>query len=410
MSESVSRVAMVSMHTAPDAPAGSADAGGMNVSILATSHELAARGVEVDLITRATDMAGSRLVAPGITLHSLAAGPRRPVPKNDLMHYADEFGEQLAGLAGRAGARYDVIHAHYWLSGLASLPVALELGIPFVQSYHTLAVMKNANLAPGDRPEPERRLWVESYLGNQADAIIAGSSAEVAAIMDEVRAPGDRLWIIPPGVDAEQFTPLRRDRAGATRERLGLPVGRPIVTVVGRVQPLKGQDLVLRALAEMNERPVLAIAGEATPGSDDYAEMLAEYAVSHGISRDVVFLGRLGREDIADLMAASALVLVPSHSETFGLVAIEAAASGTPAIGYRSGGLSESIDEGGSGILLDSRDPAEWAAAIGGLLGNPRRLMQLSTTARAFAEQFSWATAATSLLGIYAALGSRARH
>ena len=401
---------MVSMHTAPDAPAGAADAGGMNVAILATATELAARGVEVDLITRATDMAGVRLIAPGVTQHSLPAGPRRSMPKNDLMHYGDEFGEQLARLAGRGFARYDVIHAHYWLSGLAALPVALELGIPFVQSFHTLGVMKNAHLAIGDRPEPERRLWVEAYLGTQADAIIASSSAEVAAVMDEVHAPGDRVWIIPPGVDAARFTPERRDGADATRERFGLPTGRPLVTVVGRVQPLKGQDLAVRALAAIEgERPVLVIVGEATPGADGYAERLASLAVDLGVSADVVFLGRLGRDDVADVLAASALVLVPSHSETFGLVAVEAAASGTPSVGYRSGGLSESIDDGGSGILLDSRDPAEWAAAIAGLLRNPRRIMQLSTTARAFAEQFSWATAATSLLGIYAALRAKAQ-
>jgi D-inositol-3-phosphate glycosyltransferase len=401
---------MVSMHTAPDAPAGSADAGGMNVAILATATELAARGVEVDLVTRATDMAGVRLIAPGVTQHSLPAGPRRVVPKNDLMHYGDEFGEQLARLAGREVARYDVIHAHYWLSGLAALPVAIELGIPFVQSFHTLAVMKNAHLADGDRPEPERRLWVEAYLGSQADAIIASSSAEVAAVLDEVRAPGEKIWIIPPGVDAERFTPARRDTADETRARLGLPTGRPLVTVVGRVQPLKGQELAVRALAAIEgERPVLVIVGEATPGADGYAERVAELTVELGVSSDVVFLGRLGRDDVADVLAASALVLVPSHSETFGLVAVEAAASGTPAIGYRSGGLSESIDDGGSGILLDSRDPAEWAAAITGLLRNPRRLMQLSTTARAFAEQFSWATAATSQLGIYAALRAKAQ-
>lgn len=409
MPEQVSRVALVSMHTSPDAPAGSGDAGGMNVAMLATARELAARGVEVDLVTRATDTTSLKLIAPGVTLHSLPAGPRRPLPKNELMHYADEFGEQLARLAGRGTSRYDVIHAHYWLSGLAALPVALELGIPLVQSFHTLAVMKNAHLAQGDRPEPERRVWVEAYLGTQADAIIAGSSAEVGALLDDVRVPGDKVWVIPPGVDAERFTPARCGDAGALRQRLALPVARPIVSVVGRVQPLKGQELAIRAIAEIDadDRPVLVIAGEATPGAGGYAERLAELVMQLGLEHDVFFIGQQERDAVADLLAASALVLVPSHSETFGLVAIEAAASGTPTIGFRSSGLMESIDDGGSGILLDSRDPGEWAAAISGLLGNPRRIMQLSRTARGFAEQFSWGTAATSLLGIYAALGAR---
>ncbi|MDQ1526443.1 MAG: D-inositol-3-phosphate glycosyltransferase, partial [Microbacteriaceae bacterium] len=166
---------MVSMHTSPAATAGSGDAGGMNVSILATARQLAARGVEVDLLTRAVGAPMVTELADRITLRELAAGPPTELPKSRLREFADEFGEGVADLAGRRGTRYDLIHAHYWLSGIATLPVTLEFGIPLVQSFHTLAAMKNRVLAPGQPAEPEARVRSEMFLSNQAAAIVAGS-------------------------------------------------------------------------------------------------------------------------------------------------------------------------------------------------------------------------------------------
>lgn len=377
----------------------------MNVALLATAVELAARGVEVDLLTRAIGVPSATLIAPGVTLHTLEAGPRGDVPKNSLMEYADDFGEAVAQLADRSQSRYDVIHAHYWLSGIATLPVAIELGVPFVQSFHTLGAMKNRLLAPGDTPETEYRLRIESYLANQADAIVAGSSAEVASLIDYVGAPADRIWVVPPGVDASLFSPTRVASSTGVRARWSLPDDRPIVTVVGRIQRLKGQDLAIRALAAVaGQRPVLVIVGESTPGTEGYGSELRELVESLEVGSDVRFIGQVDRASLADLLAVSALTLVPSHSETFGLVALESAASGTPVIGSRSTGLVESIADGESGLLLGSRDPEEWAAGISGLLGDPGRLGELSTSAREHAERFSWATAAASLIGIYASL------
>lgn len=404
MTDAVRRVALVSMHTSPVAPAGSADAGGMNIALLATALELASRGVEVDLITRADGDPAATLVAPGVVLHELAAGRKGPVRKSRLVAYSDEFGEGVAGLA-RTAPPYDVIHAHYWLSGIASLPVAIELGIPFVQSFHTIGAMKNRRLAQGDRPEKEQRLRSETYLSHQADAVVASSSAEVASLIDYVGAPADKLWVVPPGVDTELFSPKRTASASLVRERYDIEAGRPIIAVVGRVQPLKGQDLAIRALATIEgQRPVLVVVGDPTPGAEDYGLALQSLADQLGVAADVRFVGSLDREALADVLAASALTVLPSHSETFGLVALESAASGTPVIGSRSTGLVESIADGESGLLLGNRTPEDWGAAIAGLLGNPMRLLQLSSTARAHAERFSWATSATSMLGIYASL------
>jgi D-inositol-3-phosphate glycosyltransferase len=406
------RVAMVSMHTSPTATAGSGDAGGMNVSILATAKGLAARGVRVDLLTRASGPPRVAEVAEGITLRELAAGPAAVLPKRVLPTVADEFGEAVAALARGADGGYDLIHAHYWLSGLATLPVAIEQGVPLVQSFHTLAAMKNRVLAPGQEAEPEARVRSEMYLANQAAAIVAGSAAEVTSLIDDVRASAERIWVIPPGVDVELFRPDRAVRGAERRMRgkLRLAGDRPVIVVAARIQPLKDQELAIRAFAEVHALrgwdPVLVLAGAETPGDEEYGRMLRSLAVSLGVSDDVRFVGALSRDDLADLFAMASLTLVPSHSETFGLVALESAASGTPVIGYRGGGLVEAIADGASGVLVDSRDPGEWASVIALLLSDPVQLERLQFSARHHALGFTWGATATALLGVYSALVS----
>jgi D-inositol-3-phosphate glycosyltransferase len=400
---------MVSMHTSPAATPGRGDAGGMNVAILALASALASRGIEVDLLTRASDTPIERQLSEGVMLRTLAAGAPIPMPKGRLVDVADEFGEAVATLVGRQAPRYDLLHAHYWLSGLATLPVAIELGLPFVQSFHTLGAMKNRELAPGDEPEPEGRLRGEAFLGSQADAIVAGSAAEVSALIDDLRAPPDRLWVIPPGVDTELFTPGRAANDSDVRKYLGLETGRPLLVVAGRIQPLKDQELAIRVLAEVHASrgwaPLLVIAGEAA--DNEYRRRLERVAADLGVAADVRFVGALDRETLADLLAAATLTLVTSHSETFGLVALESAASGTPVIGYRGTGLVESIADGESGILVDSREPRDWAVVASSLLDDAARLERLGISARAHAEGFTWATAAASLLGVYESLKRR---
>jgi D-inositol-3-phosphate glycosyltransferase len=346
---------------------------------------------------------GSR--SEGVVLHALAAGPPTPLPKNRLVDVADEFGEAVAALAGRPEPRYDLLHAHYWLSGLATLPVAIELGLPFVQTFHTLGAMKNRTLAPGDEPEREGRLRGEAFLANQADAIVAGSAAEVGTLIDDLRTPAERLWVIPPGVDTELFTPDRARNDAAVRENLGLPPGRPILVIAGRVQPLKDQELGIRILAELSmvaPSPVLVIAGEAA--DHGYRVRLQQSAIVHGVEPDVRFVGALDRETLADLFAAAECTLVTSFSETFGLVALESAASGTPVIAYRGTGLLESVGDGESGYLVDSRDPADWAAAILSHRADGARVAAMRRSARSFAEGFTWATSAASHLALYESL------
>jgi D-inositol-3-phosphate glycosyltransferase len=405
MSDGLRRIAMVSMHTSPaDAP-GRGDAGGMNVAILALATQLARRGVEVDLLTRASRAPEEVELADGVILRTIAAGPLSAIPKNRLVDVADEFGEAVAILAQRTAPRYDLFYAHYWMSGLATLPVAIELGLPLVQSFHTLGAMKNRSLAPGDEPESEGRLRGEAYLGNQADAIVAASAAEITSLIDDLHAPADRLWVIPPGVDTELFTPERMGNAGALRERLGLDPQRRLIVVVGRVQPLKDQELAIRVLAELRALvppSQLVIAGGASDAS--YLQHLRQLSESLGIAADVRFVGTLERETVADLFAAADLTLVTSHSETFGLVALESAASGTPVIAYRGTGLTESVREGESGYLVASRNPSDWARIIADHLSNAAAADAMRTSAREFAMGFTWALAAASHLALYESL------
>lgn len=400
---------MVAMHTSPAAQAGTGDAGGMNVAMLATAAELSIRGVEVDLITRALGQPTARELLPGVRIVSLAAGGSGALPRDRMPEHIDEFGEALATLARASDSAYDLVHAHYWLSGIAALPVCLELGIPLVQSFHTLAAMKDAAHIPGAAPEPVVRSRSETFIANQADAIVAASSAEATAIIDDVNGRADRTWIVPPGVDLGLFSP--RDAVAATRIRsvLELDPSRPLVVLAGRIQPLKGHELAIRSIAELRAMrgwaPLLVIAGETTPGEEPFEVELRELASELGVTEDIRFVGAVYHDRLAELLSAAHLTIVPSFTETFGLIAIESAACGTPVVGYRTGGLSESIDEGVSGLLLGSREPRYWATEIGNLIENDERREALGVTARVFAERFSWGAAAASLLGIYAGVG-----
>jgi D-inositol-3-phosphate glycosyltransferase len=401
------RIAMVSMHTSPAAQAGTGDAGGMNVVLLETARALVERGYEVDLLTRCTGRAETVELAPGLTLRALPAGGE--LPKEQLAEAADAFGEAVAELAGRRGSGYELLHAHYWLSGIATLPVALELGIPFVQSFHTLAVMKNRTLGAGEAPEPELRRRSERFLANQASAVVAGSRAEALAVLDDLGAPADQTWVVSPGVDTEMFRPrpAGEEDEVALRKSLRISAERPILTMAGRLQPLKGHELALRALAMLGglrNRPVLVVAGEPTPGQDSYLRGLEHLADNLGVRESVRFVGALDRQALSGLLASSALTLMPSRSETFGLVALESAACGTPVLASRSTGLAESVSDGHSGILLDGRDPGRWAQVVAALLGDPVRLAALARSARQHAQRHGWGDSADALVEVYTAL------
>ncbi|WP_440709228.1 glycosyltransferase [Herbiconiux sp. YIM B11900] len=377
------RIALVTLHTSPLEQPGQADAGGMNVYLVGVADALAARGHEVELLTRATDAAagatGIGTTPGGVPVRFLRAGPLAPIPKASLPALIPEFTRALVTLP-----RFDVVHSHYWLSGLAGLEAAAAWNAPHVLSLHTVAALKNERLAPGDRPEPAERLDAERMLVRASALTVAATSAERAAILRATGVDPDRVVGVPPGVDTALFHPPVPDAT---------PRGRASLLILARIQPLKGIELAIEALALVPapRRPRLVIAGGTSPGHADYADGLHRLAVERGVGEDVDFRAAVPRAEAARLLREASLLLAPSHSETFGLVALEAAASGTPVIAARSaGGLAEAVADRVSGVLLDGRSASAWASAIDALLQDPARLAVLSASAAEHAQAHSW--------------------
>lgn len=383
---------MISLHTSPGDEPGSGDAGGMNVVVRHQAVAMGAAGHEVDVITRrsSADQPSAASLAPGVTLRFLDAGPAEPVAKGRHEEFVEDFRSELARLP-----RYDVLHAHHWFSGMAALPLARELGIPHVQSFHSIAAESTTPLSHGERAESPGRLAGEARLAAESDAVVAISAAEADTAITRLGARPDRVSIVPPGVDGTLFQPLDGPRAG-----------RPTAVVAGRLHPLKGFDLAIETIAAVAPelRPELVIAGDVSVDYDRYAEELAALARDLGVADDVRFVGPQSRVGLATLFRKSTLVLVPSHSETYGLVALEAAASGVPTVVAASGGLREAVVDGETGIVIDSRDPQVWGAAVSSILGDPGRLAQLGSAARRRAERFDWQRSGDALVDVYRTL------
>lgn len=397
------RIGIVSLHTSPSQKPGQGDAGGMNVVVSEAALALHALGHEVTIATRATsDLPPGRSPLnhiDGPALIAIEAGSPL-LPKNDLLSVIPEFHAGLSELPEFTLA--DVIHSHYWLSGIAADSLIKSHKITHVTTLHTVGAQKNEYLRPGDTPEPKVRIDGERYLTQNA-FVVAGSQSELRGVHDGYGTPPIGSAVIHPGVDTALFAPRSLDSQSVASR----PFRR--ITVLGRVQPLKGQDLALEAFAcFVQQHPLLAhdvtltIAGEATPSQEAFLETLRHRAVGLGLS--VEFLPAQSRAEAAGLLADSDLVLVPSHSETFGLVALEAAACGTPVIAAHTTGLIEAVSEGQSGTLITGRDPRDWAAAIANVAANPLYRARFSIEARRHALQQSWSQHARSLELLYRSL------
>ncbi|MFC4243945.1 glycosyltransferase [Gryllotalpicola reticulitermitis] len=387
------RIGLVALHTSPlDAP-GQGDSGGLNVVVRALADELARAGHGVEVLTRATsdhDLGRVDTLDSGARVRFLEAGPAEPLAKEELPRVTDAFAQALAALP-----RFDVLHAHYWLSGRAALAVAHDTRAAHVLSLHTLAAVKNARLAPGDSPEPQQRIDVERMLSARSDAVIASTRSERDAIVAAYGASPERVEIVEPGVDTRIFRPAAP--ALTAGERIS-------VLVVGRVQPLKGQDIAVRALSRLAPgiRPRLYIAGEASGAAgQSYREGLDRLVAARGLVDDVTFLGSLPRDELAELMRRCALVLVPSRSETYGLVTLEAAASGVPVLASAAPGLVDSVRDGLTGVLVEGHDEHVWARAIERMLRAPALRARMARASVDHARARSWEATAALHVDVY---------
>lgn len=399
-------IAFVVLHTSPLDEPGTKDAGGMNVVVLAQAMELAKLGHRVRLITRRSDAAQESMVeiAPGLTAHLLDAGPARLITKGEHEALIEPFGEAL--YRHLAADPADLLHAEHWYSGLAALPAARDFGIPLVQSYHSIAAAADTPLGDGERPEAPGRLAGEQLLAREADLVITVSEAEKQTVLE--RLGGERVRVVLPGVDTEVFRPCGGPEC-AERAAWLAHGGRPEVLVAGRLDPLKRFDLAIAAVAAIAEerRPNLRIVGAAPPDGAAYARSLHDAVADAGMITSTSFDGALLRSALAERLRLAALVLVPSHSETYGLVALEAAASGVPVIAAATGGLREAVLDGETGVLLESDEPAVWAAAIERVLGDAALAQRMGEAARAHALRHSWQASTERLLEVYRELLAR---
>ncbi|QFZ23612.1 D-inositol-3-phosphate glycosyltransferase [Saccharothrix syringae] len=406
------RVAVLSVHTSPLEQPGTGDAGGMNVYIVQTATRMARRGVEVEIFTRATssELPPVAELAPGVKVRHVIAGPFEGLGKEELP------GQLCAFTAGvlRAEARhepgyYDVVHSHYWLSGQVGWLARERWAVPLVHTAHTLAKVKNLALAVHDTPEPRMRVIGEEQVVAEADRLVANTEVEARELVELYDAEPRKVLVVPPGVDLERFTP---GDTAAARAALDLPPDAVVLAFVGRIQPLKAPDVLLRAAAEMVARDpglrarlvVLVVGGPSGTGLKTPDE-LVRLAAELGISDVVRFLPPQGGAALARVYRAADVVAVPSHNESFGLVALEAQACGTPVVAAAVGGLPVAVRDGVSGALVDGHEAARWARALADVALRPAHREELATNAVGHARRFSWDRTTESLLAAYQEAG-----
>jgi len=421
------RVAVLSVHTSPLAQPGIGDAGGMNVYVLQTALELARRGVEVEIFTRATSSADEPLVrvAPGVLVRNVVAGPFEGLDKNDLPTQLCAFtAGVLRAEATHEPGYYDVVHSHYWLSGQVGWLTRDRWAVPLVHTAHTLAAVKNASLAIGDQPEPPLRAVGEQQVVDEADRLIVNTEYEAQQLISLHHANADRIDVAHPGVDLAAFGP---GDVAASRAALGLAADEKVVAFIGRIQPLKAPDLLLRAAAKLPDVRVLVAGGPSGSGliarqgggsptsrqgggSLANPDGLVRLADELGMTQRVTFLPPQTREQLVDVYRAADIVAVPSYAESFGLVAVEAQACGTPVVAAAVGGLPVAVRDGVSGTLVHSHDAEDWAAAMADLFERGPATMR--SAAIEHAATFSWAHTVDALLASYAhaITDYRARH
>ena len=399
------RIATVMVHTSPLDQPGIGDAGGMNIYVLESAQRMAAMGVEVDIFTRRTESESPEIIeiSKGVRVRYFDCGHGNLTKEQMPVHILGLSKEFLRIVKDE---KYDAIHSHYWISGKVAMPAAAKLGIPLIHTMHTMARVKNLNLAEGESPEPMIRVQGETQVAAAAQALIANTDSEAASLVSLYEACPDTVHVVNPGVDLFTFTPGTGRKAA--REQIGTPADALIVTFVGRIQPHKGPEVLIRATSElvkhspqMRPQLIVNIIGGASGANTEEVERLKELVTWLNIDDVIHFAPPVPRADLVHWYRAADLVCVPSYSESFGLVALEAQACGTPVVATAIGGLRTAVADGISGVLVDGHDPKAWSSVIARLLHEPQRRVLLSMGAIEHASHFGWDTTARGTLDIY---------
>ena len=399
------RIATVMVHTSPLDQPGIGDAGGMNIYVLESAQRMAAMGVEVDIFTRRTESESPEIIeiSKGVRVRYFDCGHGNLTKEQMPVHILGLSKEFLRIVKDE---KYDAIHSHYWISGKVAMPAATKLGLPLIHTMHTMARVKNLNLAEGESPEPMIRVQGETQVAAAAQALIANTDSEAASLVSLYDACPDTVHVVNPGVDLFTFTPGTGRKAA--REQIGTPADALIVTFVGRIQPHKGPEVLIRATSElvkhspqMRPQLIVNIIGGASGANTEEVERLKELATWLNIDDVIHFAPPVPRADLVHWYRAADLVCVPSYSESFGLVALEAQACGTPVVATAIGGLRTAVADGISGVLVDGHDPKAWSSVLARLLQEPQRRVLLSMGAIEHASHFGWDATARGTLDIY---------
>ncbi len=393
------------LHTSPLDQPGVGDAGGMNIYVVESAERMAAMGVSVDIFTRRhnPDLPDIVELSQGVRVRHLNIGACNAT-KEELPALIPNLSEAFSAVL--ENEKYDVLHSHYWISGKVAMPAAKKFGIPLAHTMHTMARVKNMNLAEGERPEPMIRVQGETQVVAAADALIANTDAEAASLVSLYEACPDNVSVVSPGVDLYKF--VAGNGRKAAREAVGLPQDAHILAFVGRIQPHKGPEVLIRAVAEMlNHSPhlrpklITVIMGGASGSGVGEVERLKDLVSWLNISDVVRFENPVPRAELPQWYRAADLVCVPSYSESFGLVALEAQACGTPVVATAVGGLRTAVADGISGVLVDGHDPRAWSSVLARLIQEPQRRVLLSMGAIEHASHFGWDATARGTLDIY---------
>lgn len=407
------RVAMLSVHTSPLAGLGGKEAGGMNVYVRELSRELGRRGVFVDIFTRSQSLDSPliTLVERNVTLVTLPAGPESPYDKNLILNYADEFVDGVLNYAKINSYTYDIIHSHYFVSGIIGIMLRERLNAPVVHMFHTLGAMKNVVARSDEERETGQRIALEGDLMRQADTIVAATTLDMSQMVWHYDANPEHIRIVPCGVDLHRFQP--HDMAEA-RSILGLPAQpTPLVLLIGRIEPLKGIDALIRAVAlvrqqhpHLAELEAIVVGGASDQQPEQWnAEQRRLDQIRHelGIAHAIKFVGARPQSQLSLYHAAADVVTMPSHYESFGMAALEAMASGRPVIATNAGGPATIITHGVNGLLTPPDNAAELAQHLAYVLQDSHTAYKLGTSARQRAERYGWSNIGCDILDIYRA-------
>jgi D-inositol-3-phosphate glycosyltransferase len=395
---------MITMHTSPLATPGVGDAGGLNVYVAEVSRRLGERGIKVDVFTRAEDPAAAEMVEVNehTRVISITAGPLEPVSKESLPELVPEFTARLDGVI----KGYDLIHSHYWLSGLIGAELADRHQLPLVHTMHTMARVKNSSLTVDQQTEPDVRERGEASVVKAARMLTANTTDEAAELEHHYAAHPDRITIVPPGVDLHTFHPCDQPKS---RAQLGVPQDARVILFVGRIQPLKAPDVLIKGVAELARRSPerraelkLIIIGSPSGPDSGWSRTLAPLTEELGVTDLVDFRPHSERAELFRWYCASDLVGVPSYNESFGLVALEAQACGRPVVATDVGGLRHAVQDQQTGLLVAGHDPNLWADALESVIDHPDELVRMGANAAAHASTFSWDNTAAATLRAYA--------